>query len=117
MRGAKVRYIAVAGCEGREDEALAEVERNLNWLLGALGEHEVRLGFTRLGDLCVARVEMRHGRLLDAVIFSISLSRVGGTYLRPIRSSGTMRGLLERLKAMGCPARLGDEGKPSQSDE
>ncbi len=85
------RYVEVAGCEGREEEAAAEISRNLRWLLGALGEAKVELKLKRVYGRCVVRADMAAGGLLDAVIFAISLSRVGGTYLRPLRTYGTLR--------------------------
>jgi RNase P/RNase MRP subunit POP5 len=100
---AVTRYIAVAGCEGREEEALAEVERNLEWLLGAMGGHWVRLRIRNVDGICAVEARLRRGDALDAVIFAIALSEVGGGYLRPVKTSGTLRGLLERLKDGGTP--------------
>ncbi len=101
------RYLALAGCGGRAEEALEEVERNLRWLLGALGEAEVDLEIKERGDPCVVRIDLPRGGLLDAVIFAASISSVGGRYLRPLMISGTVRGL--RAKVIGR-ARAGGKG-------
>mgnify|MGYP001773302942 FL=1 len=95
MRRVITRYVEIAKCAGHEDEALSDISRNLRWLLGAVGESEIRLQMKKIAGRCVLRADMVHGGLLDAVIFAISLSSVDGVYLMPIRSSGTLRGLLK----------------------
>ena len=102
MRGGITRYIEVAGCAGHENEALSEISRNLRWLLGAVGESQIRLRMEKIAGRCVLRVDMARGSLLDAVILAISLSSAGEVYLTPIKSSGTLRGLWK--SAAGVPA-------------
>ena len=101
MRRGITRYVEVAGCTGHEDEALPDISRNLRWLLGAVGESEIRLRMEKIAGRCVLRVDMARGGLLDAVIFAISLSSAGGVYLTPVRSSGTLRGLRKSVAGIG----------------
>jgi len=116
MRGRISRYISVGGCPDDAKGIIPAVAHSLRSLIGLVGESGVRLQIKEGGETCIIRVVLRDGGLLDAVLLAIALSRVDGRYLRPMRVSGTVRGLRERLNAPSGRCERGDEGKPSQSD-
>ncbi len=110
MRRARVRYMAIGGCDDVRD-LLKAAEGALRETIGVIGSSKVKVKpMKKLStDICVLKLVLYEPKLIDEVILSIAL-----TNAKPLATSGTLLGLMKRLNVSGYGGETGDEAnRPS----
>ena len=93
------RYIAIANCyDGRE--AVTAIRRTLRRLGGLLLDASVNISMIKElkeDEVCVLRVVALNAWVFEAALSAILLTETERGFLSPIRSSGTLKSLEEKL--------------------
>jgi RNase P/RNase MRP subunit POP5 len=95
------RYYAVlaAGTGGPSADAIRE---NMAKLFGVTSAHDVTLKVVEAREWgFVLRALMKEGSSSDKAILSVSFTKDGEGWLRPLHCSGTLKALRTRLKEAG----------------